>query len=126
MNDQREDIAAIANCARFITSILVVGGLILFFSFVFSSLAGAAFFIIALIIAVAVGFVVMVINALKEAFEPKSHFDPPAFGWPRTFYLTDSEREYLGRLQQEPWGLLGFLFLILISPWIWTLIASLF
>lgn len=36
---------------------------------------------------------------------------PPAFGWPRTFYLKDSERAFL---QREPWGLFAVLFLLLI------------
>lgn len=36
---------------------------------------------------------------------------PPAFGWPRTFYLKDSERAFL---QREPWGLFAILFLLLI------------
>ncbi|HEV7356497.1 MAG TPA: hypothetical protein VGN99_00780 [Steroidobacteraceae bacterium] len=37
---------------------------------------------------------------------------PPAFGWPRTFYLKDSERAFL---QREPWGLFAVLFLLLIA-----------
>lgn len=36
---------------------------------------------------------------------------PPAFGWPRMFYLKDSERTFL---QREPWGLFAVLFLLLI------------
>lgn len=39
----------------------------------------------------------------------------PAFGWPRTFYLKDSERAFLQDLRQQPWGLFAIALAILIA-----------
>lgn len=38
--------------------------------------------------------------------------NPPAFGWPRMFFLTDNERAFLQR--DEPWLLFAVLFVLLI------------
>jgi uncharacterized membrane protein len=99
MTDQklREDIAAVADCARLVKGIIVGAAIGLFSAFVFSSWIGILLFVAALIIAIPVLFIAYVVYEVRR---PRAAFDPPAFGWPRMFFLTDQEREYLGGI---PW-----------------------
>lgn len=62
----RQDIAAIAACARLVYGIIVVGGIALFLTFVvFSSEVGTVLFLIALVIAIAVGVLMWLVDHIR-------------------------------------------------------------
>jgi|KBSMisStandDraft_5_1062788.scaffolds.fasta_scaffold514380_2 hypothetical protein len=52
-------------------------------------------------------------DALLARERERNRLPPvPAFGWPRMFFLTDSERAFL---QREPWLFCTVLFLLLVA-----------